>query len=83
MERARSFLQSPTYGNVITVLSIDGGGIRGIIPGVILCCLESELQVKNDAVQLIVCKSYEAPQLVEGGPHLRILCCEIHFNVPK
>ncbi|GMN35225.1 hypothetical protein TIFTF001_005161 [Ficus carica] len=44
MERARSFLQSPTYGNVITVLSIDGGGIRGIIPGVILCCLESELQ---------------------------------------
>ncbi|XP_062079758.1 patatin-like protein 2 [Humulus lupulus] len=44
MERARSFLQSPTYGNVITVLSIDGGGIRGIIPGTILSCLESELQ---------------------------------------
>ncbi|EXB86649.1 Patatin group A-3 [Morus notabilis] len=44
MERARSFLQSPTYGNVITVLSIDGGGIRGIIPGIILSCLEAELQ---------------------------------------
>jgi patatin-like phospholipase/acyl hydrolase len=44
MERARSFLQSPTYGNVITVLSIDGGGIRGIIPGTILSYLESELQ---------------------------------------
>ncbi|XP_062104564.1 patatin-like protein 2 [Humulus lupulus] len=44
MERARSFLQSPTYDNVITVLSIDGGGIRGIIPGTILSCLESELQ---------------------------------------
>ncbi|XP_062105208.1 patatin-like protein 2 [Humulus lupulus] len=44
MQRTRSFLQSPTYGNVITVLSIDGGGIRGIIPGTILAFLESELQ---------------------------------------
>ncbi|KAG8049949.1 hypothetical protein GUJ93_ZPchr0009g2155 [Zizania palustris] len=34
----------PTYGNLITVLSIDGGGIRGIIPAVILTFLESELQ---------------------------------------
>ncbi|GJV59847.1 patatin-like protein 2 [Tanacetum coccineum] len=31
-------------GNRITVLSIDGGGIRGIIPGVILLYLESQLQ---------------------------------------
>ncbi|KAF5444970.1 hypothetical protein F2P56_034061 [Juglans regia] len=37
-------LQPPTYGNVITVLSIDGGGIRGLIPGTILDFLESELQ---------------------------------------
>ncbi|EXB37800.1 Patatin group A-3 [Morus notabilis] len=34
----------PKYGNVITILSIDGGGIRGIIPGVILNFLESHLQ---------------------------------------
>ncbi|GMN60577.1 hypothetical protein TIFTF001_029656 [Ficus carica] len=34
----------PKYGNVITILSIDGGGIRGIIPGVILEYLESHLQ---------------------------------------
>ncbi|XP_015963964.2 patatin-like protein 1 [Arachis duranensis] len=34
----------PKYGNLITVLSIDGGGIRGIIPGVILDFLESQLQ---------------------------------------
>ncbi|KAI4316725.1 hypothetical protein L6164_024677 [Bauhinia variegata] len=33
-----------TPGNRVTVLSIDGGGIRGIIPGVILGFLESELQ---------------------------------------
>ncbi|KDP38383.1 hypothetical protein JCGZ_04308 [Jatropha curcas] len=37
-------LQPPTYGNLITVLSIDGGGIRGIIPGTILSFLESQLQ---------------------------------------
>jgi patatin-like phospholipase/acyl hydrolase len=37
-------LQPPTYGNYITVLSIDGGGIRGLIPGTILSFLESELQ---------------------------------------
>ncbi|KAF3786472.1 hypothetical protein EJ110_NYTH25269 [Nymphaea thermarum] len=29
-------IQPPTYGNHITVLSIDAGGIRGIIPGTIL-----------------------------------------------
>ncbi|XP_076959299.1 patatin-like protein 3 [Bidens hawaiensis] len=37
-------LHPPTSGNLITVLNIDGGGIRGIIPGVILQYLESELQ---------------------------------------
>lgn len=31
-------------GNCVTILSIDGGGIRGIIPGVILGFLETELQ---------------------------------------
>ncbi|KAL6227333.1 hypothetical protein ACLB2K_001292 [Fragaria x ananassa] len=37
-------VQPPRYGNLITVLSIDGGGIRGIIPGVLLTYLESQLQ---------------------------------------
>ncbi|PKI46095.1 hypothetical protein CRG98_033490 [Punica granatum] len=45
MRRSSSLpLQPPTYGNLITILSIDGGGIRGIIPGTILAFLESELQ---------------------------------------
>ncbi|KAJ8764367.1 hypothetical protein K2173_006107 [Erythroxylum novogranatense] len=46
MERATYSvnIQPPCYGNLITVLSIDGGGIRGIIPGVVLAYLESELQ---------------------------------------
>ncbi|KAI3452051.1 hypothetical protein Pfo_008716 [Paulownia fortunei] len=33
-----------TKGRMVTVLSIDGGGIRGIIPGTILGHLESKLQ---------------------------------------
>lgn len=31
-------------GKKITVLSIDGGGVRGIIPGTILAFLQSQLQ---------------------------------------
>lgn len=38
---------TPRYGNLVTILSIDGGGIRGVIPGVLLAYLESELQVTN------------------------------------
>ncbi|XVE87147.1 hypothetical protein DITRI_Ditri18aG0093100 [Diplodiscus trichospermus] len=46
-------IQPPTYGNLITILSIDGGGVRGIIPGVILDKLESELQkLDGDDVRL-------------------------------
>lgn len=35
---------SPAYGSIVTVLSIDGGGVRGIIPGTILAFLEEKLQ---------------------------------------
>ncbi|MED6107081.1 hypothetical protein PIB30_010802 [Stylosanthes scabra] len=35
---------SDDEGNLVTILSIDGGGIRGLIPAVILAFLESELQ---------------------------------------
>jgi hypothetical protein len=33
-------------GRVLTVLSIDGGGIRGLIPATILARLEAQLQVR-------------------------------------
>ncbi|KAF3438922.1 hypothetical protein FNV43_RR17197 [Rhamnella rubrinervis] len=36
-------------GNMVTVLSIDGGGIRGIIPGTLLAFLESKLQALDGA----------------------------------
>ncbi|XP_057440221.1 patatin-like protein 2 [Lotus japonicus] len=47
MGRTKSSLlqiQPPTYGNLVTILSIDGGGIRGIIPATILEFLEAQLQ---------------------------------------
>ncbi|KAJ8471338.1 hypothetical protein OPV22_025681 [Ensete ventricosum] len=45
MERSNSIVkQASTRGNLITILSIDGGGIRGVIPATILSFLESELQ---------------------------------------
>ncbi|CAN6475862.1 unnamed protein product [Victoria cruziana] len=34
----------PSPGNLITILSVDGGGIRGIIPATILSFLERQLQ---------------------------------------
>ncbi|KAG5232672.1 patatin protein [Salix suchowensis] len=44
--------ESDHQGDFITVLSIDGGGVRGIIPGEVLSALESKLQtldVNKDA----------------------------------
>lgn len=38
-------MHPPACGNLITILSIDGGGVRGIIPAVVLAFLESQLQV--------------------------------------
>ncbi|XP_059639680.1 patatin-like protein 2 [Cornus florida] len=37
-------IRGPVHGKYITILSIDGGGMRGVIPGVILARLESLLQ---------------------------------------
>ncbi|XP_078156595.1 patatin-like protein 2 [Carex rostrata] len=34
----------PSTGNIVTILSIDGGGVRGLIPAAILVFLESKLQ---------------------------------------
>ncbi|KAI3821129.1 hypothetical protein L1987_08686 [Smallanthus sonchifolius] len=43
MEKARHIVPA-TNAKLITVLSIDGGGIRGIIPAIVLASLESQLQ---------------------------------------
>lgn len=43
MER-HCHIKPPNYEKYVTVLSIDGGGIRGLIPAAILDFLESQLQ---------------------------------------
>ncbi|CAN1343691.1 Patatin-like protein 1 [Linum perenne] len=44
MEGGRTSSSKHKFGKLVTVLSIDGGGVRGIIPGVVLAYLESKLQ---------------------------------------
>ncbi|KAH0970253.1 hypothetical protein GBA52_022409 [Prunus armeniaca] len=44
MEKTKSSLHAHANGGLTTVLSIDGGGIRGIIPRVMLAFLESKLR---------------------------------------
>lgn len=60
----------PNYGNLITVLSIDGGGIRGIIPATILSFLESQLQV-------IQCVLYIFLNVTSY--HIKIICLRMMF----
>lgn len=43
--RRAKMAPDPKKGSLVTILSIDGGGIRGIIPAKILAFLESKLQV--------------------------------------
>ena len=43
----RPRLPPPKFGELITVLSIDGGGIHGLITTVVLKCLEEKLQVSQ------------------------------------
>lgn len=47
MDHTKPLFQINTqeYEDLITILSINGEGIRGIFPGIILDFLESELQV--------------------------------------
>ncbi|CAN8328219.1 unnamed protein product [Cochlearia groenlandica] len=43
----------PACGNLVTILSLDGGGVRGIIAGVILAFLEKQLQeLDGESVRL-------------------------------
>ncbi|KAB2617875.1 patatin group A-3-like [Pyrus ussuriensis x Pyrus communis] len=44
----RDEINPSSYGDTITVLSIDSGGIRGILPTTMLTFLESKLQAEID-----------------------------------
>ncbi|KAL5561050.1 hypothetical protein UlMin_030797 [Ulmus minor] len=44
MAQTTQMFKPQTNGRLVTILSIDGGGVRGIIPGTILAFLEKQLQ---------------------------------------
>jgi len=46
-----SSIPPPSYGDHLSVLSIDGGGIRGIIPASVLDYLDKALKV----LDLFIC----------------------------
>jgi len=39
-------LPPPSYGDYVSILSIDGGGIRGLIPAAVLHYLDKALKVQ-------------------------------------
>lgn len=56
---------APATGRRVTVLTIDGGGIRGLIPGTILAFLESKLQVSSSSllIEKAVCWFHKKKKL--------------------
>ncbi|XP_072997715.1 patatin-like protein 2 isoform X1 [Typha latifolia] len=85
MENSKSninHIQAPTYGNLITILSIDGGGIRGIIPATILSFLESELQ-KLDGEDARIADYFDViAGTSTGGLVTAMLAAPDEFNRP-
>lgn len=82
MEGVNVPLQAPTYGNLVTILSIDGGGIRGIIPGTILSFLESELQ-KLDGEDARIADYFDVISGTStGGLVTAMLACPNEKNRP-
>jgi len=56
----------------ITILSIDGGGIRGILPGVIMAYLEEQLRIKSNDPESYLCDYFD---LLAGTSTGGILTC--------
>ncbi|KAK1308110.1 hypothetical protein QJS10_CPA09g00351 [Acorus calamus] len=53
----------PSYGKMVTVLSIDGGGIRGIIPSASLAFLESKFQRPLNLIEAVKGPKYDGEYL--------------------
>ncbi|XP_022641614.1 patatin-like protein 2 [Vigna radiata var. radiata] len=45
-------LPPPSYGDHVSILSIDGGGIKGIIPATVLDYLDKALKAKDPTTSL-------------------------------
>jgi len=56
----------------VVILSIDGGGIRGILPGVIMAYLEAQLKIKTNDPESHICDYFD---LLAGTSTGGILTC--------
>jgi len=56
----------------VVILSIDGGGIRGILPGVIIAYLEAQLKIKTNDPESHICDYFD---LLAGTSTGGILTC--------
>jgi len=56
----------------VVILSIDGGGIRGILPGVIIAYLEAQLRIKTNDPESHICDYFD---LLAGTSTGGILTC--------
>ncbi|TKY68912.1 Patatin protein 1 [Spatholobus suberectus] len=52
MARSDTTIPPPLYGDHVSILSIDGGGIRGIIPATVLVYLDEALKKKDPTASL-------------------------------
>ncbi|MCB0397703.1 MAG: patatin-like phospholipase family protein, partial [Flavobacteriales bacterium] len=59
---------------MIRILSIDGGGIRGILPGQILVALEKKLQIKSKNEKARIADYFD---LIAGTSTGGILTCAL------
>ncbi|KAJ1286647.1 hypothetical protein BS78_03G368300 [Paspalum vaginatum] len=71
----------PSKGNLITVLSIDGGGVKGIIPATFLAFLESKLQ-ELDGSSARIANYFDVIAGTSTGEHTKQPCYEAKDIVP-
>jgi patatin-like phospholipase/acyl hydrolase len=64
----------------VRILSIDGGGIRGIIPGIILAALEDELKIQTGKKDASIASYFD---LVSGTSTGGILTCALLLPAKK
>jgi hypothetical protein len=65
-------------GRRITILSIDGGGVRGIIPATMLAELESCLQVLTKRKSKTLCKKHQCPKCLLASRSSSSSFCLVH-----
>ncbi|KAI4354686.1 hypothetical protein L6164_003533 [Bauhinia variegata] len=78
-----STLPAAVYGDTVPVLSIDGGGIKGIIPAVILEYLESAIQKVSNDKNARVADYYDVVAGTSAGGLMTAMLTAPNPNNPK